>query len=243
MILRAAFLLGASIPKQGQQNKINLLPVPSCLRFPESCFCTPRLGFDALESVRVKVVRVFAAATPLLLPLSSCAVEKTTGILANSSVLAARGAAIDSEGPPKDFSPARDQYFRQADFGPGDPGVSVIANEQGGDIFEFESRFFGEENSNTRWVVDGYCNSACSMVLGTGRVCATPRAQFGFHAGYFKWFSWDVILPPASYEMYRHYPQPIREWVNAHHAMDAIEPMTTLRQPELATYVPRCRTS
>ena len=126
-------------------------------------------------------------------------------------------------------------------FGPDDPGVTVITADQGGNIDRYESKFFGAGNSNTRWVVDGYCNSACTMVLGTGRVCATPRAQFGFHAGYYKYFVfWKVIQPQPTYQMYQRYPDDVKNWVDAHHAMDQIT-LTMMRQPEVAIYVPSCR--
>jgi len=41
--------------------------------------------------------------------------------------------------------------------------------------------------------------------------------------------------------MYQHYPDDVKAWVNAHRAMDQIT-LTTMRQPEVATYVPSCRT-
>jgi hypothetical protein len=143
--------------------------------------------------------------------------------------------------PTDDPSPGERDY-RQADFGLEDPGVTVITADEGGSIPSYESRFFGAGTDNTRWVVDGYCNSACTMVLGTGRVCATPRAQFNFHGGYYKYFGhWNVITPQWTYQMYQHYPDDVKSWVDAHHAMDQIR-LTTMRQPEVATYVPSCRT-
>ena len=142
---------------------------------------------------------------------------------------------------PKDDPSPGERDYREADFGLDDPGVTVIRADEGGSIPSYESRFFGAGADNTRWVVDGYCNSACTMVLGTGRVCATPRAQFSFHAGYYKYFgSWNVITPQWTYQMYQHYPDDVKTWVDAHHAMDQIK-LTTMRQPEVATYVPSCR--
>jgi hypothetical protein len=81
------------------------------------------------------------------------------------------------------------------------------------------------------------------MVLGTGRVCATPRAQFGFHAGYNEFFGfWKVIKPQPTYQMYRRYPDEVKNWVDSRHAMDQIT-ITMMRQPEVAIYVPSCRRS
>jgi hypothetical protein len=128
------------------------------------------------------------------------------------------------------IGPAEERDYREADFGLDDPGVTVITADKGGFI-PYCSR-----NREHRWVVDGYCNSACTMVLGTGRVCATPRARFNFHAGYYKYFGyWNVITPQWTYQMYQHYPDDVRAWVDAHHAMDQIR-LTTMQQPEVATY-------
>jgi hypothetical protein len=132
--------------------------------------------------------------------------------------------------------------FHEADFGPGDPGVTTIANNGGGLISSYESAFFGPESENALWAIDGYCNSACTMVLGTGRVCATPRAEFGFHAGYTRLLFFPFIAPEASNQMYEHYPDDVKAWVNARHALDQIG-MTTMRQSEVAKYVPACKGS
>ena len=142
---------------------------------------------------------------------------------------------------PNDNLRRGERHFREANFGLDDPGVTVITADEGGEISSYESKFFGAGNGNTRWVVDGYCNSACTMVLGTGRVCATRRAQFGFHAGYYELFdSWKIITLQPTYHMYHHYPDDVKNWVDAHHAMDQIT-LTMMRQPEVATYVPSCR--
>jgi hypothetical protein len=131
--------------------------------------------------------------------------------------------------------------FREADFGLDDPDVTVITADRGGSIPLYENKFFGAANENMRWAVDGYCNSACTMVLGTGRVCATRRARFSFHAGYYNYLGfWKVITPEWTYQMYRYYPDDLKAWVDAHRAMDQID-MTTMRQPEVAAYVPGCR--
>jgi hypothetical protein len=135
-----------------------------------------------------------------------------------------------------------EHHFRQANFGPDDPGVTVIANNDGGVIGAYESAFFGPGSGNRLWAVDGYCNSACTMVLGTGRVCATSRAQFGFHAGWSSLLLFTVVAPQATYQMYRHYPEDVKTWVDAHHAMDQMR-MTMMGQPEVASYVPTCKRS
>ena len=158
---------------------------------------------------------------------------ETNGSIATDGQVLAR--------PPADSEYSKDDLklggFGQADFGLGDPGVVVISSDQGGDINRYERKYFGAANDNIRWVVDGDCNSACTMVLGTGRICATPRAQFGFHAGYTYYAFFKVVVPRFTYQMYRHYPDDVKDWVDRKHAMDQVA-MTMMRQPEVSTYVP-----
>jgi hypothetical protein len=200
----------------------------------------------------MRASRVLGVTAACLLLLSGCGAGNTTissldprqgetaveatGSIATHDKVAARGPA--ESGTPNEEP--RERHFLEANFRLDDPGVIVISADQGGDIHWYESKYFGAESGNTRWVVDGYCNSACTMVLGTGRVCATPRAQFGFHAGYTYFGLFEVPVPQFTYLMYRHYPDDVKDWVNRHHAMEQIT-MTMMRQPEVATYVPSCR--
>jgi hypothetical protein len=200
----------------------------------------------------MRVFCVFVTAAACLLWLSGCGAGNTTissldprqgetaleapGSIATDEEVMARGRA--ESGTPNDES--RERHFLQANFGLDDPGVIVIRADQGGDINWYESKYFGAGSGTTRWVVDGYCNSACTMVLGTGHVCATRRAQFGFHAGYTYFGFFEVPVPQFTYLMYRHYPDDVKDWVDRHHAMEQIT-MTMMRQPEVATYVPSCR--
>src|SRR5262245_50671983 len=146
----------------------------------------------------MSIFRAFVATAACLLLLSGCAasnsrtpsleprqgestLDATGSITADTNIT--RNPA-DSENSNQDDLKLGEQNFRQANFGLNNPGVIVIRADQGGNINSYERKYFAAANDNVRWVVDGYCNSACTMVLGTGRVCATPRAQFGFHAGY-----------------------------------------------------------
>jgi hypothetical protein len=190
---------------------------------------------------------VFLTAATCLSLLSGCGAgnlrqggtsAETTGSIAIGYQVATRGAA--KSGDPNDLG-LEDQPFREANFGLGDPGVTVISSDQGGNIIWYERKYFGAGNGDKRWAVDGYCNSACTLVLGTGRVCATSRAQFGFHAAYtYYGFVVKVIVPHFTYMMYRHSPENVKDWIDMHHAMDQTA-MTMMRQPEVAKYVPSCR--
>ena len=205
----------------------------------------------------MRVFCVFVTTVACLLSLSACGAgnttissldqrhsktaAETTGSIATNNQAMARGPA-DSVDSNKDDLKRETGNFRQADFGLDDPGVLVISADQGGDINWYERRYFAAANDNIRWAVDGYCNSACTMVLGTDRVCATPRARFGFHAGYAHYaLFFKVVVPQFTYRMYQHYPDDVKDWVDRHHAMNQLT-MTMMRQPEVSTYVPSCRT-
>jgi hypothetical protein len=203
--------------------------------------------------MQVRIFRAFVATIACLLLLGGCGASNTTtpsldhrqgksildatGSIAANTIMSRRPG--DSENSKQDE--LGQQNYRQADFGLDDAGVIVIRADQGGNINSYERKYFAAANDNVRWVVDGYCNSACTMVLGTGRVCATPRAQFGFHAGYAHYaLLFKVAVPQFTYQMYRHYPDDVKYWVDRHRAMNQLT-MTMMRQPEVSSYVPSCR--
>lgn len=115
---------------------------------------------------------------------------------------------------------------------------SVISGDDGGIIYLYEHKYF-ERNANTLWVIDGECSSACTMVLGTYRVCATPRAVLGFHAGSIMPFGRPTVDAEATQQMFRHYPASVKAWVRRHGAMRSLR-MTFMRQPEISRHIPRC---
>jgi hypothetical protein len=67
-------------------------------------------------------------------------------------------------------------------------------------------------------IIDGYCASACTIVLGTiphDRICVTSRARLGFHA------AWDsgasgrkIANPGATQSLYSMYPFEVRHWID-----------------------------
>lgn len=133
-------------------------------------------------------IHFYLAGAVILLTLAGC----TRGM--------SFAAREESYGAAEDVDDDLSSDTSEASFGPDDPGVTLITADEGGNIDRYDSMFFGPESDTTRWAIDGYCNSACTMVLGTGRVCATPRAQFGFHAGYYKLFVfWKVINPKLTH--------------------------------------------
>jgi hypothetical protein len=61
----------------------------------------------------------------------------------------------------------------------------VITNDPGGVPDEFYDRYTKARHDGKRYVIDGWCISACTMILGLipeDRVCVTPYAKFAFHS-------------------------------------------------------------
>ena len=95
-----------------------------------------------------------------------------------------------------------------------------ISQDRGGQIGHYLQAFGMLRSSGEHVVVDGDCLSACTLVLGLvprSRVCATPRARFGFHAA---WMPGDdghpVTSPLGTQALWNIYPASVRHWINKH---------------------------
>jgi hypothetical protein len=93
-----------------------------------------------------------------------------------------------------------------------------IAADPGGRIGAYLDRYQGVRSSGEMVIIDGYCASACTIVLGTvahDKICVTTRARLGFHA------AWDpgsngrkITNPEATQTLYSMYPSEIRRWID-----------------------------
>src|SRR5713101_2715019 len=93
-----------------------------------------------------------------------------------------------------------------------------IAQDAGGRIETYVSKYQGLRSSGERVIIDGFCVSACTIVLGTvphDRICVTPRARLGFHA------AWDpdsrgrkITNSQATQTLYLMYPFEVRRWID-----------------------------
>ena len=97
-----------------------------------------------------------------------------------------------------------------------------ITRDHGGDIKQYEAKYERLRDARERIVIDGICNSACTLVLGivpSGRICVTPRASLGFHLAYFDQ-RWTAGIKITSYagtqELMQYYPQPVKDWIARH---------------------------
>jgi hypothetical protein len=95
-----------------------------------------------------------------------------------------------------------------------------IAEDRGGQIGHYLQAFAMLRSSGEKVVVDGNCLSACTLVLGLippARICATPRARFGFHAAWMPDLDGrPVTSPMGTQALWNIYPVPVRRWINRH---------------------------
>jgi hypothetical protein len=93
-----------------------------------------------------------------------------------------------------------------------------IVDDPGGRIGAYVDRYQGMGSSGEMVIIDGYCASACTIVLGTvphDKICVTSRARLGFHA------AWDpgsngrrITNPEATQSLYSIYPFEVRHWID-----------------------------
>ena len=95
-----------------------------------------------------------------------------------------------------------------------------ITGDHGGYVSEYKTKYERIRDRRERVIIDGICNSACTIVLGIvplNKVCVTPRASLGFHQAYYdKAFTFGIKV--TSYEgtsdLMSYYPRPVKEWIN-----------------------------
>jgi hypothetical protein len=96
--------------------------------------------------------------------------------------------------------------------------VVRIAQDRGGRIATYVEKFQGLRSSGEMVIIDGFCASACTIVLGSvphDRICVTSRARLGFHA------AWDpgsngrkIVNAAATQSLYSMYPSEVQRWID-----------------------------
>jgi len=97
-----------------------------------------------------------------------------------------------------------------------------ITRDHGGLVDQYKVKYASIRDRGERVVIDGICNSACTLVLGIvplNRICVTPRASLGFHMAYFD-KSTTGGLKVMSYEgtadVLSYYPNTVKDWLSRH---------------------------
>jgi hypothetical protein len=104
-----------------------------------------------------------------------------------------------------------------AGIGASDAAVRIVG-DVGGQMGTYVDKYQGVRNSGVMVIIDGYCASACTIVLGMvphDKICVTSRARLGFHA------AWDsgsqgrkITNPEATQRLYSMYPLEVRRWID-----------------------------
>jgi len=94
-----------------------------------------------------------------------------------------------------------------------------IARDFGGFVEEYKAKYAKVRDRKERVIIDGICNSACTLVLGIvplNRVCVTPRASLGFHQAYYdkRWTAGlRVTSVSGTDELMSYYPPTVKSWI------------------------------
>jgi hypothetical protein len=120
-----------------------------------------------------------------------------------------------------------------------------ITKDLGGYIDQYKAKYARIRDAGGRVVIDGTCNSACTLVLGIvplNRVCATPRASLGFHQAYYdkRWTAGvKVTSVVGTQELMAVYPPAVKRWIA--HQGGLTGQMKHLTGIDLWTIVDPCR--
>jgi hypothetical protein len=107
--------------------------------------------------------------------------------------------------------------FPLTGLGASDAAVRIV-EDGGGRMGAYVDKYQGVRGSGEMVIIDGYCASACTIVLGAvphDKICVTSRARLGFHA------AWDpgsngrrITNPEATQTLYSMYPFEVRHWID-----------------------------
>lgn len=94
-----------------------------------------------------------------------------------------------------------------------------ITRDHGGYVEEYKAKYKRVREKGERVIIDGICNSACTLVLGIvpmNKICVTPRASLGFHQAYYdKAFTFGIKVTSAegTSDLMSYYPNTVKDWI------------------------------
>jgi hypothetical protein len=120
-----------------------------------------------------------------------------------------------------------------------------IKKDYGGFLDQYKLKYATIRDRGERVIIDGECNSACTLVLGIvplKRICVTPRARLGFHTAFIDTrFTAGIRVTSywATADMLAYYPETVKKWIYLHGGLTA--DMKTLKSgPKLWAIVAPC---
>jgi hypothetical protein len=91
-----------------------------------------------------------------------------------------------------------------------------ITRDHGGDVDVYKEKFAKIRDRGERVIIDGICNSACTLVLGIvplNRICVTPKASLGFHQAYTEMLGFKMMSYAGTADLLTYYPQSAKDWI------------------------------
>jgi hypothetical protein len=94
-----------------------------------------------------------------------------------------------------------------------------ITRDHGGYVEEYKAKYARIRDRHERVIIDGICNSACTLVFGIvpmNKICVTPRASLGFHQAYYdKAFTFGIKVTSAegTSDLMSYYPDTVKDWI------------------------------
>src|SRR4051795_2927245 len=94
-----------------------------------------------------------------------------------------------------------------------------ITRDHGGYVDQYKAKYKRVRDNGERVIIDGICNSACTLVLGIvpmNKICVTPRASLGFHQAYYdKAFTFGIKVTSAegTSDLMAYYPDTVKDWI------------------------------
>ena len=94
-----------------------------------------------------------------------------------------------------------------------------ITRDHGGYVTEYKAKYERIRDRKERVIIDGICNSACTLVFGIvpmNRICVTPKASLGFHQAYYdKAFTFGIKVTSSdgTNDLMSYYPDTVKDWI------------------------------
>jgi hypothetical protein len=94
-----------------------------------------------------------------------------------------------------------------------------ITSDHGGYVEEYKAKYQRIRDRHERVIIDGVCNSACTLVFGIvplNKICVTPRASVGFHQAYYdKSFTFGIKVTSmeGTADLMSYYPDTVKDWI------------------------------
>ncbi len=95
-----------------------------------------------------------------------------------------------------------------------------IKRDHGGYVEEYKAKYQRIRERGERVIIDGICNSACTLVFGIvkpNKICVTPRASVGFHQAYYdKAYTFGIKVTSAegTTDLMSYYPASVKDWIS-----------------------------